>query len=99
MAEYIESLPDGWTIYVWMVAAAAILIGAAFFLRWAVKNFQFDEDIKYVVFDENDKDKMEPSEYKKSVEVQKQQEELREKVLKERAEERSKKTSKKHAKR
>lgn len=95
MADYIESLPDGWTIYVWMIAAAAILIAAAFFLRWAVKNFQFDEDIKYVVFDERDKDKMDPEEYKKSVEVQKHQEELRDEVMKQRAEERAKK----HAKR
>ena len=67
MTEYLQSLPDGWTIYVWMIAAAAILIGAAFFLRWAVKNFQFDEDIKYVIFDERDKDKMDPEEYEKSI--------------------------------
>lgn len=95
MSEYLQSLPDGWTIYIWMVAAAAILIGAAFFLRWAVKNFQFDEDIKYVVFDEQDKDKMDPEEYKKSVEVQKKQEVLRDEVLAEQAEARAKK----HAKR
>jgi protein associated with RNAse G/E len=94
MTEYIQSLPDGWTIYVWMIAAAAILIGAAFFLRWAVKNFQFDEDIKYMVFDENDKDKMDEEEFKKSMRVQKEQEELRVKVLKERAEERAKKHAK-----
>jgi len=95
MSEYLQSLPDGWTIYIWMIAAAAILIGAAFFLRWAVKNFQFDEDIKYVVFDERDKDKMDPEEYKKSVEVQKKQEQLRDEVLAEQDEQRAKK----HAKR
>ena len=49
MKEYMQSLPDGWTIYLWMVAAAGILIGAAFLLRWGFKNNQFDEDIKYVV--------------------------------------------------
>jgi len=95
MSEYLQSLPDGWTIYVWMIAAAAILIAAAFFLRWAVKNFQFDEDIKYVIFDEQDKDKMDPEEYKKSIEVRKKQEQLRDEVLAEQAEERAKK----HAKR
>lgn len=94
MSEYIESLPDGWTIYVWMIAAAAILIGAAFFLRWAVKNFQFDEDIKYLIFDENDEDIMDPAEFKKSMEVQKQQEVLREEVLKQKAEDRAKKYAK-----
>jgi len=81
MKDYFASLPDGWTIYVWMIAAAGILIGAAFALRWALKNNQFDEDIKYVVFDEHDKDKMDPEEFKKSVEVNKQQEELRIEVI------------------
>ncbi len=94
MSEFIESLPDGWTIYVWMVAAAAILIAAAFFFRWAAKNYQFDEDIKYVVFDENDKNKMDKEEYEKSREVIKEQMELREKVLKEKAELRAKKNAK-----
>ena len=86
MADFFNSLPDGWTIYIWMIAAACILVGAAFFLRWAAKNFQFDEDIKYVVFDETDKDKMDPEEYKKSQEVQKAQEELRTEVKRKRAE-------------
>lgn len=94
MTEYIQSLPDGWTIYVWMIAAAAILIAAAFFLRWAANNFQFDEDIKYVVFDENDKDKMDPDEFKKVLEVRKHQEELRDEVLKQKAEQRAKKYAK-----
>ncbi len=86
MKEFIESLPDGWSIYLWMVAAAAILIGAIFLLRWAAKNDQFDENIKYVVFDENDKDKMDPEEYKKSREVIAQQEELRKEYLRRKAE-------------
>jgi len=83
MAEFIENLPDGWTIYVWMIAAAAILIAAAFGLRWAFKNNQFNEDIKYVVFDETDKDNMDPSEYNRSREVMKEQEAERDKFLKE----------------
>ncbi len=89
MKDFFASLPDGWTIYVWMIAAAGILIVAAFALRWALKNSQFDEDIKYVVFDENDKDKMEESEYKKSVEVRKHQEKLREETLAAREKERA----------
>ncbi len=89
MADFFESLPDGWTIYVWMIAAAGILIAAAFALRWALKNDQFDEDIKYVVFDESDKDKMDADEYKKSVEVNKQQEVMREEVIEERRKQRA----------
>ncbi|MDH5544345.1 MAG: hypothetical protein OEZ43_02065 [Gammaproteobacteria bacterium] len=81
MAEFFQNLPDGWTIYVWLVVAAGILIAAGFMLRWAAKNDQFDEDIKYVVFDEKDKDKMDPEEFQKSVEVQAAQEKLRKEYL------------------
>lgn len=81
MIEYIQNLPDGWTIYVWLVMAAFILIAAAYFMRWAAKNQQFDEDIKYVVFDEDDKDKMSPEEFAKSREVNLHQEELRTDML------------------
>ena len=95
MKEYIQSLPDGWTIYLWMVAAAAILIGAAFLLRWGFKNNQFDEDIKYVVFDDDDADKMSDEEFKKSKEVQEQQEKLREDVLRKRAEQKQEKNNEK----
>jgi len=84
--EYIESLPDGWTIYLWMVAAAAILIAAAFLLRWGFKNNQFNEDIKYVVFDDDDKDKMSDEDFKKYQEVKISQEKEREEVLRKRAE-------------
>jgi hypothetical protein len=94
MAEFFNNLPDGWTIYIWMIAAAAILIAAAFFLRWAAKNFQFDEDIKYVVFDETDKDKMSPEEYEKSREVNKAQEELRDEVKRKRAEQKRQRSAK-----
>lgn len=94
MSEFVSNLPDGWTIYVWMVMAVVILVGAAIFLRWAIKNSQFDEDIKYVVFDENDKDKMDKNEYEKSRRVMASQEELRENVLEARAEERAKKNAK-----
>lgn len=89
MADFFNNLPDGWTIYVWLVAAAGILIGAGFLLRWATKNFQFDEDIKYLVFDENDKDKMSDEDYEQAKKVAHDQEELRNDVLKKRAKERA----------
>lgn len=73
MGEYIRSLPDGWTIYIWLVAAAGIILAAIYFLRWAHQNEQFDEDIKYLVFDEDDKPKMSPEDYKRSREVLKEQ--------------------------
>ena len=89
MREWIESLPDGWTIYVWMVVGAGILIAVVIGLRWAARNAQFDEDIKYLVFDENDKDRMEPEEYAKHEEVLAHQKELRDEYLKKKAGERA----------
>jgi len=78
-----------------MVAAAGILIGAAFLLRWGFKNNQFDEDIKYVVFDDDDVDKMSDEDFKKSKEVQQKQENLREEVLRKRAEQKQAKNNEK----
>jgi hypothetical protein len=83
MTEYLQSLPDGWTIYVWMVAGGLIIIAAVIGIIWAHNNEQFDEDIKYLVFDENDKDKMSSEEFAKSQAVNKQQEERRVEFLKE----------------
>jgi len=74
-------LQDGWTIYIWLISGAAILVGVVFGIRWASQNEQFDEDIKYLVFDENDKDKMKPEEFAKSQEVNEQQETRRTEVL------------------
>ena len=87
----LDKLPDGWTIYVWLVAGALIIIASIIALRWAKKNEQFDEDIKYLVFDENDKDKMSPEDFKKSQEVLKAQVKRREEVLKEQETERQRK--------
>ena len=95
MKEFLHSLPDGWTIYVWMVAAAGILIGVIVGLWWASRNYQFDEDIKYVVFDKDDESKMDPEEYAKAKEVHEYQSELRKEFLKEKARRREAK----HAKR
>lgn len=83
-----DNLQDGWTIYVWLIAGVLIILAAIFALRWAKKNEQFDEDIKYLVFDEKDKDKMSPEEFKKSQEVMKVQMQRREELLKEKQEKR-----------
>ncbi|RMH62712.1 MAG: hypothetical protein D6678_00555 [Zetaproteobacteria bacterium] len=74
-------LHDGWTIYIWLISGAAILIGVVFGIRWAARNEQFDEDIKYLVFDDGDKDKMDPEEFAKYQEVTRQQEARRREVL------------------
>ncbi|ALP51733.1 hypothetical protein Tel_00460 [Candidatus Tenderia electrophaga] len=82
----LDNLPDGWTIYIWLIAGAMIIVAAIYGLRWAKRNDQFDEDIKYLVFDENDKNKMTPEEFKKSQQVLETQMNRREEFLKEKAE-------------
>ena len=77
-------LQDGWTIYIWLISGAMILIGVVFGIRWAARNEQFDEDIKYLVFDDGDKDKMKPEEFAKYQQVTKDQEARRKEVLAER---------------
>jgi len=77
-------LHDGWTIYVWLISGASILIAVVFGIRWAANNEQFDEDIKYLVFDDEDKDKMSAEDFAKYQEVTKQQEKRRKEVLAER---------------
>lgn len=79
--DFFNSLEDGWTIYLWLVAGVGIILAAIVAIRWAARNDQFDEDIKYVVFDESDKDKMSKEDYEKAMEVNKEQEELRDKYL------------------
>lgn len=79
--EFFNQLQDGWTIYLWLVAGAAIIIASIIAIRWAAKNDQFDEDIKYVVFDESDKDKMSKDEFDKAMQVNKEQEAQRVETL------------------
>lgn len=79
--EFLNNLEDGWTIYLWLVAGVAIIVAAIIAIRWAAKNEQFDEDIKYVVFDESDKDKMSKEDFDKAMQVNKEQEELRKEFL------------------
>ena len=78
---YLESLGDGWSIYRWLIVGAAIIVVSLFAMRWAWHNEQFDEDIKYLVFSESDKDKMTPAEYRHSREVLVAQEASREQHL------------------
>lgn len=89
MTEYLQSLPDGWSIYVWMIAGGMIIIAAVIGIRWAHKNEQFDEDIKYLVFDDDDRDKMSQEEFAKSQSVNKYQEQRRKEILKEKEERKS----------
>jgi len=69
---------DGWTIYLWLIAGAIIIIAVIYWMRWGVRNDQFDEDIKYLVFDKGDRDKMSAEEYAKSQQVLQKQMESRE---------------------
>lgn len=80
-----DMLLDGWTIYLWLVVGVMIIIAVIFGIRWAFRNEQFDEDIKYVMFDQCDKDKMSPEDYAKSQEVLAQQIKRRDEVLQDRA--------------
>lgn len=89
---YFESLGDGWTIYLWLIIGVMIIIACAYWIRWAAQNEQFDEDIKYLVFDEQDKEKMSPEEFKKSREVLAAQEASRARVLKQQEEALNKKS-------
>ena len=88
MANFFETLPDGWTIYLWLIIGAMIIIAVIYWIRWGVKNEQFDEDIKYVLFDEKDQPKMAPEEFAKSREVMKTQMESRDRFLAKDAEKR-----------
>ena len=92
--DFLNNLEDGWTIYLWLVAGVMIIVAALIALRWAAKNEQFDEDIKYVVFDEDDKDKMSPEEYEKAMQVNKDQEDLRKVYLAKEAEEKAERNKK-----
>lgn len=79
--EFLNSLPDGWTIYLWLFYGALIIIASLVWMRWGANNEQFDEDIKYVVFSESDKDKMDPVEFSKSQSVMQAQMESRQRSL------------------
>jgi len=81
MANFFENLPDGWTIYLWLIIGGMIILAVVYWIRWGMKNEQFDEDIKYVLFDEKDQEKMATEEYAKSRDVMKAQIESRNRFL------------------
>jgi nitrogen fixation-related uncharacterized protein len=81
MANFFENLPDGWTIYLWLIIGGMIILAVVYWIRWGMKNEQFDEDIKYVLFDEKDQEKMTADEYAKSRSVLKSQIESRNRFL------------------
>ena len=78
---YLESLGDGWSIYLWLVAGGLIILACIYWIIWAKKNEQFDEYIKYVIFQETDEDKMSKEDYQKSRDVIKEQVARRDEVL------------------
>jgi hypothetical protein len=87
IGQFFNNLGDGWTIYLWLVAGGLIILASIFGIRWAARNEQFDEDIKYLVFTEDsDKERMSAEEYAKSREVIAAQEQSRERKLREQAE-------------
>ncbi len=86
---FLDSLGDGWTIYLWLIVGGLIIAASIYGIRWASHNEQFDEDIKYLVFTESDKSKMDPEEYAKSRKVLAEQEASRDRVLKAQAEARN----------
>ncbi|MGA2708060.1 MAG: hypothetical protein ACLQJ0_09605 [Steroidobacteraceae bacterium] len=83
---FMESLGDGWSIYLWLIVGASIILVSIYGIWWAWRNDQFDEDIKYLVFTESDEDKMTPADFKHSREVLKAQTESRIKHLQMKAE-------------
>jgi nitrogen fixation-related uncharacterized protein len=83
---FLESLGDGWSIYLWLIVGASIILVSIYGIWWAWRNDQFDEDIKYLVFTESDEDKMTPADFKHSREVLKAQTESRIKHLQMKAE-------------
>jgi hypothetical protein len=81
MSNFFETLPDGWTIYLWLIIGAMIIAAVIYWIRWGSQNEQFDEDIKYVIFDKDDQEKMAPEEFAKSQTVIKSQIESRKRFL------------------
>ena len=66
---FLESLGDGWSIYLWLIVGGSIIVVSLFGIRWAWRNEQFDEDIKYLVFTESDQDKMTAADFRRSRKV------------------------------
>lgn len=53
-------LPEGIVAYLWTASGLVSLVIIVFGIYWSYKNGQFDENIKYIVFNEEDGDAMKP---------------------------------------
>ena len=49
-------LPTLWVPYVWVISAVILLVGVVVAVTWGFRHGQFDESIKYQMFDELDDD-------------------------------------------
>ncbi|MBI5136315.1 MAG: cbb3-type cytochrome oxidase assembly protein CcoS [Nitrospirae bacterium] len=49
-------LPTLWVPYVWVISAVLLLIGVVIAVIWGFRKGQFDEKIKYQMFEELDDD-------------------------------------------
>jgi len=49
-------LPTLWVPYVWVISAVILLAGVVIAVLWGFRHGQFDEKIKYQMFDELDDD-------------------------------------------
>jgi len=49
-------LPTLWVPYVWVISAVILLVGVVVAVLWGFRHGQFDEKIKYQMFDELDDD-------------------------------------------
>lgn len=49
-------LPSLWVPYVWVISAVILLIGVVIAVTWGFRTGQFDEKIKYQMFEELDDD-------------------------------------------
>ena len=78
--------------YILGAAFVVAIVISIIVIKNAITDGQFDEDIKYLVFDEKDKDKMTPEEFEKAMRVNKEQEEKRTEALRLEKEEKMKKT-------
>ena len=49
-------MPTLWVPYVWVISAVILLLGVVVAVTWGFRHGQFDESIKYQMFDELDDD-------------------------------------------
>ncbi len=49
-------LPTLWVPYVWVISAIILLLGVVIAISWGFRHDQFNEDIKYQMFDNLDDD-------------------------------------------